>query len=85
MSIFPDILKQKAKTKMLLIILDGLGGLPSKDGRTELETANTPNMDRLAKKFETGMSIPVEIGITPGSGPGHLGVFGYDPTDYPIG
>ena len=85
MSIFPDILKQEAKTKMLLIILDGLGGLPSKDGKTELETANTPNMDRLAKKFETGMSIPVEIGITPGSGPGHLGVFGYDPTDYPIG
>ena len=71
--------------KIILIILDGLGGLPDSNGLTELEEAITPNMDRIAVDYECGLSIPVEIGITPGSGPGHLGVFGYEPLQYPIG
>ncbi len=74
----------KNDTKMLLIVLDGLGGL-AVNKKTELETAVTPNMDRLACENETGLLIPVNIGITPGSGPGHLGVFGYEPTDHIIG
>ncbi|HAV91881.1 TPA: phosphoglycerate mutase [candidate division WOR-3 bacterium] len=73
------------ESKLLLIVLDGVGGLPDKSGMTELETAFKPNLDKLAKENETGDMIPVDIGITPGSGPGHLGVFGYEPSDYPIG
>jgi 2,3-bisphosphoglycerate-independent phosphoglycerate mutase len=72
--------------KILLLIMDGLGGLPREQGGlTELETANTPNMDRLAKEGSTGLSIPVARGIAPGSGPAHLGLFGYDPLVYDIG
>lgn len=74
----------KNDTKMLLIVLDGLGGL-AVNKKTELEAAVTPNMDRLAGENETGRLIPVHIGITPGSGPGHLGVFGYEPTEHIIG
>lgn len=75
---------QKNSTKIFFVILDGVGGLP-KDGKTELETAKKPNLDELAKISACGMHIPVAHGITPGSGPGHFGVFGYDPLRYEIG
>jgi 2,3-bisphosphoglycerate-independent phosphoglycerate mutase len=75
-----------AQTKIAMIIMDGLGGLPLKPGgKTELETAHTPNLDALAAQSALGLTVPVGPGITPGSGPGHLGIFGYDPLQYEIG
>ena len=72
--------------KIVLVVVDGLGGLPrEKGGRTELETARTPNLDALAAEAECGLHLPVGFGITPGSAPGHLALFGYQPTDYPVG
>ena len=79
-------LHQKNDSKIVMLVADGLGGLPQHPGGlTELETANTPNLDELARIGVSGGSIPVKLGISPGSGPGHLGLFGYDPLQYLIG
>ncbi len=78
-------LVQPATTKILLVVLDGLAGYASASRGTELEEADTPNLDELAGAGSTGMLDPVGPGITPGSGPAHLSLFGYDPFDYHLG
>ena len=79
-------LAEKNDSKIVMLVADGLGGLPTEPGgKTELETAATPNLDRLAAIGTGGSSLPVLPGITPGSGPGHLGLFGYDPLEFKIG
>ena len=79
-------LRDDNNSKIVLLVADGLGGLPLQPGgKTELETARTPNLDACAREGVCGLSLPVLPGITPGSGPGHLGLFGYDPLEYRIG
>ena len=86
---FHELVKSLRDTsggKIVMFVADGIGGLPmTPGGPTELEKANTPNLDALAKIGVSGMSYPIKPGITPGSGPGHLGLFGYDPLAFPIG
>ena len=79
-------LAQKNNSKIVLLVMDGLGGLPMHaNGLTELETAHTPNLDRMAQEGNSGRSIPIRPGVTPGSGPAHLSLFSYDPIQYDIG
>ncbi len=84
-----ELIKSISRTspsRIILLVIDGLGGLPNPEtGKTELETARTPNLDRLAAAGICGLSDPVSPGITPGSTPGHLALFGYDPVRYNIG
>jgi 2,3-bisphosphoglycerate-independent phosphoglycerate mutase len=83
---FIQKLVKPADTKIVMLVMDGVGGIPLElGGPTELEKAFTPNLDRLASKSICGLQTPVGNGITPGSGPGHLSLFGYDPIKYQVG
>ena len=77
-------LSQQTDSKIVLLVMDGVGGLPV-DGQSELEAARKPNLDELAKRGVCGVSDPVMMGITPGSGPAHLALFGYDPLKHQLG
>ena len=80
-----DLVDRNESGTIVLMVLDGLGGLPNEKGRTELESAHTPNLDALARSASVGVFEPVGAGVTPGSGPAHLALFGYDPLRYAIG
>ena len=82
--ILPQLIN-KNDTKLVLLVLDGLGGTTNEHSVTELEVARTPNMDKLISSGSAGLHRPVGYGITPGSGPGHLGLFGYNPIKYRLG
>ncbi len=77
-------LSQQTESKIVLLVMDGVGGLPV-GGRTELEAARKPNLDALARQAVCGVTDPVLMGITPGSGPAHLALFGYDPLEHRLG
>ena len=79
-------LSHRSPSKIVLLVIDGVGGLPHPEtGKTELESAEKPNLDRIARESTCGLIDPVGIGITPGSAPGHLAIFGYDPIKYSVG
>ncbi|MCJ7769609.1 MAG: 2,3-bisphosphoglycerate-independent phosphoglycerate mutase [Dehalococcoidales bacterium] len=79
-------ISRSSASKIILLVVDGLGGIQDPEtGKTELESARTPNLDTLATKSITGLSEPISPGITPGSAPGHLALFGYDPLAFQIG
>ena len=81
-----EALAQENDRRIVLLVLDGLGGLPREPGgRTELESARTPNLDAAAAAGECGLHLPIGYGVAPGSAPGHLALFGYDPLDVPVG
>lgn len=84
--ILNSLIKEGEKSKIVLLVMDGLGGLPiTPGGKTELETARTPNLDALAEKSILGLQLPILQGMTPGSGPAHIGLFGYNPIKFNIG
>src|SRR5919198_2442898 len=80
-----SLVRRDEGSKIVLVVMDGLGGLADAEHATELEEAATPNLDRLAAEGVTGLLEPVGPGITPGSGPGHLALFGYDPVRFVLG
>src|ERR671925_2289753 len=80
-----SLVVRDAASKIVLVVMDGLGGYADSSHGTELEEANTPNLDALAAEGITGLVEPVGPGITPGSGPGHLALFGYDPEVFELG
>ena len=80
-----NTITRNTDSKIIFLVIDGLGGYPDKTGKSELEKAEIPNLDNLVKKSDCGLTIPVSHGITPGSGPGHLSLFGYDPVKYLLG
>ena len=77
----------KVGAKLALVVLDGVGDIATRGQGylTPLEAASTPNLDALCKDSAQGRMLPVAPGITPGSGPGHLALFGYDPLEYQVG
>ena len=83
---FLDEIARPSPSRILMLVVDGLGGAPHPDtGKSELETARLPNLDALASESACGLTTPVLPGITPGSGPGHMALFGYDPVKYLMG